>query len=680
MIFPGLLVPVLLGCVALGLFGLALVGAFLPRQGWRIMAASAALCGIGALTAFAFLLAGAPAEGFVLPLGPPGANAQIGVDALSGWFLLLVFVTGAACSVAALAPHGEEDRRALPFFPAFIGAMALTLLAADSFTLVFGFELMSLASWAMVLARHEEEEARDAALLYLGIAAFGAACLIPAFALLAPLTPQGLDLRFVAMRAVPPEGWRATAVLVLVLLGAGSKAGLAPLHVWLPLAHPAAPSHVSALMSGAMTKVALYVVVRVLFDLCGPVQPLWWAVPLLVLGAVSAVLGGLRASLEADLKSVLAASTIEHVGFIAIGLGLALAARAVDLPALASLALAAALLHALGHGVFKTLLFLCAGAAQHGAGSRLLARLGGLIHQMPVTTACALAGCAGLAALPPGPGFASEWLLFQSVLAAPRIGGIAMQTLFAVVAALMAMAAALAAAAAVRLIGVAFLGRPRTPRAAAAEEAAPAARWAMIGLAALAALLGLLPGPVLALAAPALRALTGSDMADRAGWLAVAPTAEATGYSPIAIALLLTAAGAALILVLRRWTVAGSRRGPFWANGFAAAPAWLPFGDPETQYGGASFAQPLRRSLGTALLAAREAVDMPAPGDTRPARLHAEHSDPADTLLFAPIARLRELLSAQADRMQLLTIRRVLSVMFAALVLFLAVIAMLEAR
>jgi hypothetical protein len=146
------------------------------------------------------------------------------------------------------------------------------------------------------------------------------------------------------------------------------------------------------------------------------------------------------------------------------------------------------------------------------------------------------------------------------------------------------------------------------------------------------------------------------------------------------VAVLLAAAGGALVLALRRWTVAGGRRGPFWANGFAAAPAWLPFGDPATQYGGASFAQPLRRSLGTALLAGRETVDMPPPGDTRPARLDVAHSDPGDKLLFEPIGRLRAVLSVQADRMQFLTIRRVLSVMFVALVLFLAVVALLEAR
>ncbi len=412
---PGVLVG-----ITLGLFGLGLVGAVVPQHAGRWMAGSAGLCGLGALVAFVALLAGVPEAGFSVPLGPPGMSVALGLDALSAVFLLLLFVTGGACSVYALTPQDVDDRRALPFFPPFIAAMALTLLAADGFTLVFGFELMSLASWALVLGGHEAAPSRDAAQFYLGMALFGAACLIPAVTLLAP---AGLDLRFAAIRAMPPDGWRAVAVLALVLLGAGSKAGLAPMHLWLPIAHPAAPSHASALMSGAMTKVALYVLVRVLFDLCGPAQPGWWGLPLLVMGAASAVLGGLRANTEADLKTVLAASTIENVGFIAIGFGLALMARAVDLPALASLALGAALLHTLNHGVFKTLLFLCAGAVRHGAGSRVLARLGGLIHRMPIVVGCTLVGCAGLAGLPPGPGFASEWLLFQSVLAGPRLGG-----------------------------------------------------------------------------------------------------------------------------------------------------------------------------------------------------------------------------------------------------------------
>jgi hydrogenase-4 component B len=352
---------------------------------------------------------------------------------------------------------------------------------------------------------------------------------------------------------------------------------------------------------------------------------------------------------------VLAASTIENVGLIAVGIGVALIARAADQPILAALAMGGALLHAINHGVFKTLLFLCAGSAQHGGGSRAMDRLGGLIHRMPYTTACVLAGCLGLAALPPGSGFASEWMMFQAVLGAPRIGGLALQMLLVAAACLMAMAAALAAAAAVRLIGVVFLGRPRTP-------------------------LGLLPGPVVRWLGPALRLTVGTAMNEQTGLAAIRPASGVAGYAAPAIAVLIGLALALALLALRRWAVAGHRQGPAWANGFAAAPAWLPFGDPLTQYGAASFSQPLRRALGASLLAAREQVDMPAPGDTRPASLHVGQRDPAMAYLFTPIARLRTRVAALADFMQFLTIRRTLSVMFVALILFLTIIAVVESR
>jgi len=668
----------LLAAIVVALLGLGVVGAVAPPRKNLVHGGCAGFSAVGAVLSLGLLLAPGAAT-MSVPIGLPGMSMHLAVDSLSAIFLLLLFVTASAAAIFALDAHGDEETRALPFFPVFIGAMALSLLAADSFSLLFGFELMSLSSWAMVLYRHTEETSRDAGLLYLGMAAFSAACLIPAFGLLSTGLSGDIDLRFAALRALPPEGWRAVFVLVLVVLGAGAKAGLVPLHVWLPLAHPAAPSHVSALMSGAMTKVALYVIIRVLFDLCGPAQPLWWGFPLLVMGAASAVLGALRANMESDLKSVLAASTVENVGFIAIGIGLALIARGADLSSLAALALAGALLHALTHGVFKTLLFLGAGAAQHGGGSRVLQRLGGLVHRMPITTLCMIVGCVGLAALPPGPGFASEWLLFQAVLAAPRIGGLGLQTMMAVLAALMALAAALGAAAAVRLLGVAFLGRPRTPRVAAAEEARAPARWAMLGLAGLCGVLGLFPGLALGLIEPALRLLVRADLSRQIGPLTVQPAADMPGYGAPMIAALLLVAGGAAFLAIRRWAVPGHRRGPAWACGFAAPPAWLPFGDPVTQYGGASFAQPLRRALGTALLAARERVDMPRPGETRPARFSVTARDPADAFLSAPIGWTREKLVDIADSMQFLTIRRLLSVMFVVLVLFLAVVAGIEA-
>jgi hydrogenase-4 component B len=660
--------------------GLTLIAAALLVLGavavlWRPVVAaqgSLALCGLATILVLAAMAGGGEAT-LALPLGiPGGAGFTLSIDGLSACFLLLLALAGTAASLAALDSPREYHSTA-GFLPVFLAGMLLTLLAADGFALVTGFEVMSLASAALVLTGQREEQTRSAALLYIGMAALGAACLVPALALIAG---DSLDLRFAALRAHPPEGWRAAAALALVLVGAGSKAGLAPLHVWLPPAHTAAPAHISALMSGAMTKVALYVLIRLLFDLCGPAQPMWWGVPLLLLGAASAVLGALRANMENDIKAVLACSTIENIGLMVIGLGLALAARAADLSQLAALALGGTLLHAMAHGLFKSLLFLAAGAVQHGAGTRRLDRLGGLIHRMPVTTICVLVGAASLAALPPTSGFAGEWALFQAALAAPRIGGLGMQILVCAVTALMALAAALAAAASVRLVGVGFLGRPRSPRASAAEEAGPATRWALIGLAGVSVLAGVFAGPLLQMAAPALRLTIGT--AATAG-LGIAPSTDAAGYDPVALLVLLALAGGLVFWTVRRFTLQGHRTGPAWDCGFGDPPAWLPFGDPATQYGGASFSQPLRRTLAAPLLGARETVDMPAPGDIRAAGIAVTMADPAEMLLFAPLARWRDAGSGLADRMQFLTVRRILQVMFIVLVGFLALVVVLEA-
>ncbi len=669
---------------------LLVVAALIPRRPLAAFATSV-LCGIGALLALGYLIAGAPAAALALPVGLPGAGAVLALDGLSGGFLLLVFAVSAAAAFAAIDDDPAHPHAATAAaFPPFVAGMVLTLLAGDAFTLLFGFEAMSVASFALVLTHDDDGRdgagSRSAALLYLGMALLATACLVPALALLAPAGPLAEAVQFAAMRAHPPEGVRAAVVLALVLAGAGAKAGLAPLHVWLPSAHAAAPSHVSALMSGAMTKVALYVLIRVLFDLCGAAQPLWWGVPLLVMGGGGAVLGGLRAALEGDFKTVLACSTVEHVSLIATALGVALAARGADLTPLASLALGAALLHCWAHGTFKALLFLCAGAVQRGAGTRTLSRLGGLIHHMPVTAACAILGCASLAALPPTSGFAGEWALFQSLLGAPRIGVLGLQILVCAIAALVAVGVALAGVAGVRLIGVAFLGRPRSPRAAGAQEARVATRGAMLAMAALTGAVGLFPSTAVALLEPATRVLL------RSGGLApgvfvFAPQTGAPGYQAVPVALLLALGCGAVWLahrsLARRSRVAGraplaGRAVPAWDGGFGAPPPWMPFGDPATQYGAASFSQPVRRAVGGAVMAAREAVDMPAPGDRRAAVLAVATRDPAAAWLFAPAGRLRERVSRAVDPMSFLTVRRTLGVMFAALVLFLAAVALWE--
>ncbi len=631
---------------------------------------TALLAGCGAVAALSYLVMGAPAVTLDLPIGLPGAGITLALDGLSAVFLLVVFLASTAAAASAIGDHHYTETA--PFLPAFVGGMALALVAGDGFSLLLGFEAMSVTSLVLVLSTHRDGTVRQGGLLYGGMAALGALSLIMVVGLLAQ---RGLS--FAAMRAAPPEGWRAILVLALVLVGAGSKAGIVPLHTWLPPAHAAAPAHVSALMSGVMTKVALYVVVRVLFDLCGPAQPAWFGVPLIVLGAAGALLGALRANMEGDIKAALACSTIENVGLITIGFGVALVARGADLPALASLGAAAALLHIVAHGLFKPLLFLGAGAIQDGAGTRRLDRLGGLIHRMPVTSALLIFGAVNLAALPPTAGFAGEWLLFQSVLGAPRIGGFAVQVLVCVTAGLMAMGAALAAAAAVRLVGVALLGRPRGPRAAAAEEAGPWKLRAMSGVASVAFLVGLFPGSVLRLAGPALRTLTGAEMGERAGLAVLTPALDMPGYAALlTLALLLLAFGA--IWFLRQFADLRTTRGPAWDCGFGASTARLPFGDPLTQYSGGGFSQPLRRALGHSILAAREVVSMPEPGDTSAARIEVTLRDPANAWVFAPFAYWRDKASGIADTMQFLTIRQILSVMVGVLVLFLIVIAVIE--
>src|SRR5207247_5670135 len=274
---------------------------------------------------------------------------------------------------------------------------------------------------------------------------------------------------FDAMRTGHPEPAVAAIALMLVLIGAGSKAGVVPLHVWLPLAHPAAPSHVSALMSGVMTKVAVYGFVRIVFDLLG--TPLWWwGAVVALIGGITAVMGVLHALMEHDLKRLLAYHTVENIGIIFIGLGLALAFQANAMPAAAALALTAALFHVFNHSLFKSLLFFGAGAVLTATGERDMERLGGLIHRMPHTAFVFLVGSAAISALPPFNGFVSEWLTFQAILLSPALPQWLLKFLVPAVGALLALSAALAAACFVKAFGITFLGRPRTKVARDAVE------------------------------------------------------------------------------------------------------------------------------------------------------------------------------------------------------------------
>ena len=405
-----------LACAA-ALLGLAVVAVALCRfaAATRIIyGACMIVTAISLVATAAHLLSATPPLTAALPLGVPWLGAHFRLDALSAFFLIVVDLGALGASLFALGygEHETEPQRVLPFYAGFLAGMTLVVLADDAFTFLLCWEFMSLTSWALVMSHHRAPENVYAGYVYLIMASFGTLALLLGFGLLAG--PGGL-YSFDAMRTAHPSATIGAFALILALIGAGSKAGIVPLHVWLPLAHPAAPSHVSALMSGVMTKVAVYAFVRIVFELCGA-PAWWWSIVVLAVGGVTAVMGVLYALMQHDLKRLLAYHTVENIGIIFIGLGLALAFQTYGLPFAAALALTAALFHVFNHSVFKSLLFFGAGAVLTATGERDMEHLGGLIHRMPQTAFVFLVGCAAISALPPLNGFVSEWLTFQAIL------------------------------------------------------------------------------------------------------------------------------------------------------------------------------------------------------------------------------------------------------------------------
>ncbi len=607
-----------------------------------------------------------------LPIGLPTIGFHLQLDALSAFFGVVINGGVLAASVYGMGFDRAKELtpRVEPLFPLFAAAMNLVLIADDAYAFLFSWELMSLASWALVVARHTDPESLRAGHLYLVMAAIGTTALLFAFGGLAgPAGGYGFD----TIRAHPPQALVAALVLAASLVGCGSKGGLIPLHAWLPLAHPAAPSHVSALMSGVMTKVAIYGFVRIAFDLLGP-PAWWWALPPIVLGAVTAVLGLLYAVLDRDLKRVLAYSTIENVGVIFVALGLALAFRANGQYLGAAVAMAAALLHALNHSWYKSLLFLGAGAVLHATGRRDLDGLGGLIHRLPRTAVFFLVGALAASALPPLNGFVSEWLLFQAVIAAPALPQSALRFASPAIGALLALAAALAAACFVRVYGIAFLGRPRSVEAARAHEVPLAQQIAMGALASLCILGGLFGAALAQALTPVLRRLVGSSLPSAGSgptpFSLIAFDPARSIYDAPIIALFVAIATVTTLLVVHRLSARRTRRGPAWDCGF-------PDPSPATQYTASSFAQPLRRVYGAVAFSARETVVMPPPGDTRPATFSVVLVDHVWRALYAAPGRAVLKLSERLNVLQFLSIRRYLVLMFTALVILLSIAAVM---
>jgi hydrogenase-4 component B len=654
--------------LAAGLLGAAL--GTRPKASTIVYSASLAATLVALGTALLHLVSGAPPSGFTLPLGLPWIGAHFRIDALAAFFLAVVNLGGAAASLYALGYGRRESSpgRVLPFFPAFLAGMNLVVLADDAFAFLVSWEFMSLMSWALVISHHREPENLRAGYIYLVMASFGTLALLLAFGLLAG---PGGAYDFASMRAAAPAGLVGALALALVLLGAGSKAGLVPLHVWLPLAHPAAPSHVSALMSGVMTKVAIYAFIRVAFDLLGP--PTWWqSLVVLALGAGTATLGVLYALMQHDLKRLLAYHTVENIGIIYIGLGLALAFKTNGLGAAAALALTAALFHVLNHSLFKSLLFFGAGAVQSATGERDMERLGGLIGRMPYTAFAFLVGCIAISALPPLNGFASEWLTFQAILQSPDLPQWGLKLLVPAAGGLLALSAALAAACFVKAFGVSFLGRARSAAAGAAREVDAASGAAMFVLVALCVLAGLAPGGVIDALSPVALSLVGERMPVQASqpWLSVVPIAEVrSSYNALLVFVFVAFSAGLAALVIHRFASRALRRAPAWDCGF-------PDPRPVTQYTAASFAQPIRRVFGSVVFRAREHVEMAPPGAPEASRLSVVLRDLVWDGIYAPIGAAVGFAAARLNPLQFLTIRRYLSLVFVALVSLLLVLAL----
>src|SRR5436305_4073676 len=667
------MIAVALGCVAF-LLGIACLAVATSRWRWAgsfvyggcLLVSIVGLgCGLSGLVA-----PPAPPPSMTLPLGLPWVGAHFRLDALSAFFLAVVNFGAAVASLYALGygRHEGSPQRVLPFYAAFLAGMTLVVLADDAFTFLVSWEFMSLSSCALVIAHHREPENIRAGYIYLVMASIGTLALLLAFGALA-----GADggYAFEAIRAATPSVTVTGFVFCLALFGAGSKAGLIPLHVWLPLAHPAAPSHVSALMSGVMTKVAVYGFVRIAFDLLGtPVW--WWGMVVLTIGSATAVIGILYATLQSDLKKLLAYSTVENIGFVFAGLGLALAFKASGMPNAAALAATAALFHVFNHATFKSLLFFGAGAVLNATGERSIEKLGGLIHRMPHTTFAVLVGCVAISALPPLNGFVSEWLTFQAILLSPELRQWGLKFTVPAAGALLALSAALAAACFVRAFGIAFLGRPRSPIAGRAEEADRLSLAAMFLCVAICFLAGVLPGFVIDGLAPVVRDIVGARMPAQISspWLSIVPVIESrSSYNGLLVFVfgLLTASLAAYAIHRAA------------SNAISRAPAW-DCGSPDpstlTQSSADSFAEPIRRVFGTVVFRAREVVEMPPPVDPRPARLTVRVQDLIYDYLYAPVGRGIMLTAARLNALQSLTIRQYLSLVFISLVSLLTVLAL----
>ncbi len=583
-----------------------------------------------------------PVSHFILPIGLPDLPFHLRLDALSGFFLLLLGSAAFGVTVYAMGYFRSmaDDQVGLLalWFNLFLAGMALVLLADDAYAFMVAWEVMALSSYFLVTTDHKIPDIRRAGFLYLLIAHVGAVSLLLCFGVL-----QGGHgaYTFDYMRLAEMTPFWASVAFLLALFGFGAKAGLVPMHVWLPEAHPAAPSPVSALMSGIMLKTAIYGLLRITFDLLN-LQIGWWGTLALGLGLLTALYGVIFAAVQSDMKRLLAWSSIENIGIIVAAFGLTLIFYTDGKGGLAALSMTALLYHALNHAFFKSLLFIGTGSVLHATHERRMGHLGGLMRYMPWTAWLTLVGALAIAGLPPLNGFISEWLLLQAFLLTPGLSQPYLNMVIPVAAAAVALAAALAAYVMVKFFGIIFLGQPRDPALHQAREASWPERLGMLWLAAGCVLLGLLPVQVTAALAPVVRLLTGQTLVNDGSWLVLAPvSAERASYAPliffavVAVVLLLT------FVWVRKVYHGRIRRADPWDCGY-------PEQDARMQDTAEGFGQPIRQIFEAFMRVERERPD---PFDRKP-RYSSASLDQIWFVLYEPIARLAGWVSDKVGRLQ----------------------------
>ncbi len=584
--------PILLFLTA-DVVALLVLGACAPAMSRAVRGiANTMLCGLGALLCLPSLLFRMPPASFEIPVGPPGLSLHLALDPLSIFFLTIVFLaaTSIAAFQAAAASHTElAAKRTTPFC---IGGTAFCLMSADGVALAVGLAVACASLW------QPERGARRAGSPQVAISgpnssslasrnAFSVAMLVPVMTLVAVclLTPAGYAPRFDAIRAAPIDLDHATAAVALTAV---AGACLVSVRAWERCWTR------DALVAGVLIPAGCYLLLRLAVDLPGAASQAWWGFVLVLGGGVAAVHQGWRSAAVPDIDAAVAALMRRQAGLAAATVGIALVARTADLADAVTLALEATCLTAIATSLGGTLTTLAAHTVGAGADTYRLSRLGGLIQTMPATSAALSAGLMALSALPPGLGFAALWLSFQSILSAPRTGGLLSQLPIALAAAAIALSASLSTVASVRMVGIALLGRPRSPRGAAAEEHKSLIRTILLVLGGFAFVAGVVPGPLLrALADPAIQALTGLASSRLAGLASPSASDTSSGYLALPVFVLLVLGSGAVILTRRRTGKEVKLLGA-WMEG-TQPPVGLPFGEPGAQSAGAGFLPALPR-------------------------------------------------------------------------------------